>query len=368
MTLVGAQLALSTLLLIACALLGKTVDSALQMDLSQVSGALIIGSVETLDPDFRAPASARLRGTAAISVAGWIVTPPLARPVRRDFVIAHGNVSESVEFDVNFASSGYFSAMRYPILEGRGFKTADDLGRTDVVIVNEALAERYFANGALGHTLVDSTGQTAEIVGVVRTRSYRALEGALRPMVYYPMGRAITRVFYAVVRGKSYARTAEEGVRAALQAGQPRHLDVETFEAHVARALATDRLIVTLVGASGVVALLLAVAGVYGVMMDTVQRRRREIALRIALGAGSVRIVRTVTAAVLAPAFSGMAAGVVAALIASRIGRAFVYGVPSLEPGVLAAIVSGLAVLVAAAVAPSIARALRVSPLAALRD
>jgi putative ABC transport system permease protein len=368
MVLVGAQLALSTLLLVVCAVLAKGVDAALQMDLSQAAGSLLMASIESPEPDYRRQASEGLRRQPWVDVAGWIVTPPLGRAARREYVIARGPASEPVEFDLNFASSEYFAAMRYPMLEGRRFLQADDLRDTDVVIVNEALAQRYYANRAVGQLLTDGTGRTAEIVGVVRTRSYRALEGDLRPMVFYPMSRSKARVFYGVIRAKSGADGIEQSAAAVLNLPRTVQLEVSTFQALLSRALATDHLIVTLVGASGVVALLLAVAGVYGVMTDMVQRRRREIALRIALGAGPLQTVQTVTASVLAPALSGTAAGIGTAVLLTRIGRSFVYGVPSIDADTLALLIFGLALIVAAAVAPSALRALRVNPLAALRD
>jgi len=237
--------------------------------------------------------------------------------------------------------------------------------------VNEALAQRYFTDRAVGHTLTDGMGRTLSIVGVVRTRAYRALAGPVRPMVYYPMSWSTARAFCAVVRSHSNVpdRTAVADVRQELaRAGKTRSLDVVSFQDHLTRALATDRLTVALIAACGLFALLLALVGVYGVMADVVRRRTREIGLRIALGAGPVHILRDVTGGSFVPAAIGILGGAAGAFVLVRIARTMVFEVPPADATTLAAICGGLSVVVLAAIAPSAYRALRVSPLSALRD
>jgi len=369
MSLVAAQLALSTIFLVGSILLTRAVDGALEVDTSHAGGSLVIGSVETYDTTYRDVATPRLRRMSSIAIAGWVATPPLSRPVRRTFRVQRGSVRESVELDVNFASAEYFPAMRMPILDGRFYTNQDDLDGTDAGVVNETLAQRYFADRAVGHVLTDTAGHRVRIVGVVRTRSYRALEGAPQPMVYYPMTRDSARVFYAVVRSHSGAQSVERDVFRELdQAGKTRSLEVYSFETHLSRALATDRLTGLLIAACGSVALALALVGVYGVMADTVRRRTREIGLRIALGARPLDIAQDVVGATLAHAFFGIAAGIGGAAIVARIARTFVFEVPPADPATLTITTAGLSAVIVLAVTPSALRALRVSPLTALRD
>ena len=200
MLLVGAQLALSTIFLIASVLLVRFTDTTLGVDRSHAAGALILASIETDDEDYRTIALPRLRALSSVAGVGWITTPPLARPVRQQFRIEQGAVSELVDVDVNFASAGYFRAMYIPAIEGRLFGPQDDDPDAAVVIVNEALALRYFAGRATGQSLLAPDGRTVTIIGSVQTRSYRTFEGAQRPMVYFPISRSIARVFYAAVR------------------------------------------------------------------------------------------------------------------------------------------------------------------------
>jgi predicted permease len=369
MALVGAQLALSTIFLIGSALLTKVVDNALNINRSRAAGSVVMASIETYDTGYRDAALRRLERLASLSRTGWVAVPPLTRPPRRQFRIDHGATSEFVEFDVNFASPRYFSAMFIPVVDGRFYTADDEAAQAEVAIVNEALAQRYFADRAVGHSLTDALGRTVEIVGVVRTRSYRAFEGPPQPTVYYPMSRATARGFYAVVRSRDDALNMEHDLLDVLRsAGQTTKLEVLSFDTHVSRALATDRLIVTLVAACGVFALGLALMGAYAVLADMVRRRTREIGLRIALGAGPWQIIRLFVVSTLAPVFAGVTAGVLGAELIVRVGRSLVYGVPSIEATLLVTVGAGLSSIVIAVLVPPARRSLRVSPLLTLRE
>ena len=368
MVLVGAQLALSTIFLNVSGLLTTAVDSALTMDRTWGLGTVAIASTEGYGDASRDAAVARLRKAPSVAGAGWVATLPMARAARREFRIDRGENQEWVEIDVNFATAGYFPAMALPIVDGRLFRPQDDDKAAGVAVVNEALAARYFADRAVGRMLMEATGQTVEIVGVVRTPRYRAFEGAQQPMVYYPMSRSTARVSFAVVRSRYEAQTFEQDVPAALRAaGAAGNVDLFTFDAYLARALATDRLIVTLVGACGILALALASTGVYGVMSDVIRRRTREIGLRMALGAEARHIVGTYAGVTLAPLTAGVGAGVLGAAAIVQVGRSLVFGLPSLDPALIGAVAAGVTLSVLAAVAPPVRRALRVNPLVALR-
>jgi predicted permease len=372
MSLVAAQLALSTIFLVGSVLLSRAVERALQFDASAVAGSVAVATIEAYGgAEFRDAATARLTKMPTVSVVGWVATPPLARTVRQVFRIERDAVREPVEIDVNYASSGYFKAVHEPIVEGRLFSAEDEARGADTVIINEALAQRYFPGHAVGRTLIDGIGHTVRIVGVAQTRSYRAFGGPPRPMVFYPMTRYGARAFAAIVRLRSYvdARDATSAMRSEFeQSGTTRSLEVESFNDHLLQELAADRLTSMLIAACGVLALALAVVGVYGVMADLVRRRTREIGLRLALGAGPLHIAREVTGACAAPAITGIVAGISAAVLLARVARVFVFEVPPADVGTLALTTAGLSLVVLAAVAPSTVRALRVNPLSALRD
>jgi ABC-type antimicrobial peptide transport system permease subunit len=140
-----------------------------------------------------------------------------------------------------------------------------------------------------------------------------------------------------------------------------------TLARHLSEAVALDRLTVTLVGLCGVIALLMAIAGVYGVMSDAVLRRTREIGLRVALGAGRLQVVMLVFAEATSLTIAGVVLGVLAALGLELVAASFVHGVPHLSTRTLVSAPAILgAVVLVAAIAP-LRRALAVSPTIALR-
>ena len=371
LVLVGAQLALSTVFLIASALLTTIVDTALGSQRSRASGELTVATIEVPPGSdaaaYRAAATEELGTLPSIDGVGWVSSPPAARTARRTFRIARGEASEPVDIDINFATRDYFRTIYLPVIEGRPFVQNDAAERDDVAIVNDALAQRYFPGHAVGRTLTEASGKTIEIVGVVQNRSYRAFDGPAAPMVYYPMASTGARAYAAVVRSKAYA-PADDAVRAALlRAGTPVKLDVLSFDAYLARALAPDRLIARLAGVCGLAALALALVGVYGVLGDLVRRRTREIGLRIALGATPWQVLKDVVGAGLWPALAGIVIGVLGAETAIRVARAFVYELPVLDAGLVAATAAALVAIVIGAVVPPALRAIRISPAIVLR-
>ena len=368
MALVGAQLALSTIFLIAAALLSTIVDTALGSQGSRAAGEVTVAALESYDPDYRDKAEAELRRTPGVEVVGWVTTAPLGRTAQRSYLISRGPAVEPVDIDINFATREYFRVMYMLVIEGRTFTPADGTGEhDDVAIVNEALEQRYFAGMAVGQSLTSADGRSIEIVGVVRTRAYRAFEGASAPMVFLPMTRTSARAYTAVVRSRD--PRAGTKTRAALErAGPPKSVEVLAFDAYLSRALAPDRLIARLAGACGLASLALAVIGVYGVLGDMVRRRTREIGLRLALGASPRQVLQGVLGAGLVPAGAGIVAGVCGAEVAIRLARSFVYELPVLDAGLVAGIIALLVAIVAAAVAPPALRAIRVNPAIVLRS
>src|SRR5262249_52722226 len=244
MGLVAAQLALSTVFLVGSVLLARAGDSALRFDESSAAGSVEVASVEPLDGAYLEAATARLKRIPAVAVVGLVATPPEARAVRRVFLIERGPTREPVEIDVNYASVDYFRVVNDPIVDGRLFSPHDVADGTDPVVVNEALAQRYFPDRAIGRTLTDTTGHSVHIVGVARTHSYRALEGPPRPTIFFPMTRYNARAFCAIVRLRSHIdpRTQLGPLKAELvQTGPTRTLTVVTFNEHLSRALTADR-------------------------------------------------------------------------------------------------------------------------------
>jgi putative ABC transport system permease protein len=142
---------------------------------------------------------------------------------------------------------------------------------------------------------------------------------------------------------------------------------VATLDQHLAEALVLDRFVTTLVTACGLMALALAIAGVYSLMLDSVQRRTREIGLRLALGASALRVARSTFGFSLGLAAIGVALGLAATFALDRTARQFVFGLPAIDPASMAIAVGVLASVVLLAAILPVRRAIRVSPTVALR-
>jgi ABC-type antimicrobial peptide transport system permease subunit len=188
--------------------------------------------------------------------------------------------------------------------------------------------------------------------------------------VYYPSSQEYLYQGHALVRATADSATLLPSLDGAVSQTAPggtvRH--ISTLEVYLADALAADRLITTLIGVCGVIALAMAAVGIYGVMTDTVRRRTREIGLRVALGARPLQIGQLVFGESMRLASLGLLSGLTAALGVTSLARMFFYGVPTLTLPTLAAVVAALAAVVGLAAIVPLGRALRVSPIIALRD
>ena len=371
--LVVAQFAVSVVLLIATGLLATSLSQALDGDLGFLARNV---AVLTLDKD--TPVTMANQDTVAqllkdvpdVRAISWAEAPPLTRGAARRFRIesaAGSAVTDAVELNVNVVAPGYFSTMQLPLTDGRLFSAADHGLADPVVVVDEALARRYFAGKPVGRVLIDPDGERIEIVGVVRSGRYRTLQEAPAPTVYY----STRQVF--LPRGNVIVRTSEDPApllgdltRLLTRAG----ISVQrsaTLEGRLAETLALDRIVTSLAGVCGLIAVVLATIGVYGVISDAVRRRTREIGLRVALGAGRMQVVRLVVSEALLLTFLGVAGGLLSTLALRYLARAFVFEVPALDPYSLTVTPGMLALVVAAAAVLPLRRALRVSPTIALR-
>jgi hypothetical protein len=226
-----------------------------------------------------------------------------------------------VDLDINIVSLGYFAAVGAPITEGSGFETASSEGCA-VAIVNREAAQDYFSGAAVGGALIEPGGQRVEIAGVVDAGPLRIMQRRTGPMVYLPWGqRYVPRMtLMAVMPVATPERLSDIAGGLNGVAGARNPPVVSTFEQYLARtALGAERIAAVLVACSAIVALALGLLGVYGVMSDSVLQRKREIALRLALGARAGGIVGGVLRHGLRIAAAGGAAGLAVAWIAVRV-------------------------------------------------
>jgi predicted permease len=391
---VASQVAISLLLVVGAALFLRTLDNLLAVDVGFDANRLLTFS---LDPSLNGYAPSRnkqlaktllerLRATPGVSGAGLASRPLLEGNQWSSGMRIEGytpKTGEDMNQLNNSVSPGYFSAMGIPLLMGRDFDERDE--RSDppekgqsqyrVAIVNERFARHYFGDESpVGRHLAFGFDPerpiSIEIVGVVRDAKYADVRSEVPRQVFVPYLETTTpRGFTVYVRTQRDPTTVFPSLRQAVEQLEPDLplYGLRTLERQVAQSLGSERLIATTASVFGALATLLAVVGVYGVMAYTVERRTREIAIRLALGAATAHVGWLVVREALAIAAAGVAIGLPVAWWLGRYVSSQLYGVTATDPTILVGAGVGLGAAAAlAALIPS-SRAARIEPTAALR-
>lgn len=391
-TLVVVQLSLATILVLGSGLLLRSFRELRRVDLGFVpEGTLVVPlspGVSSVAPNEAAVAffrelEGRLRRLPGVRSVGSALRVPLAG--------GHDDLSIRVEGDeatsvgeapapgMQWATPGYFEAMGIELRSGRLFAEADDAGAPPVAVVNESLArELWPGEDPLGKRvrMWSDPWPWMEIVGVVADVKHYGVSMAASTKLYIPHAQGFVSAYYAPSALSLFVRTdGDPGVLAAPVRAVVREVgpavpigEMRTMAEIVDAALARDRFTLLLLGVFATVALLLAAIGVYGVTAQAVAARRREIGLRMAVGAPTRSVAGAVLREGLALATVGLAVGLAGGLILSRLMRAALYEVSPADPWALASTAPLLALVVAVASLVPALRAARVDPVSALRD
>jgi macrolide transport system ATP-binding/permease protein len=272
-------------------------------------------------------------------------------------------------------SPDYFETMGVPLVSGRAFGEGDREGAPRVLVVNETFARRFFPGAdpsaeALGKRVgFSANGPRWEIVGVARDGKYFSIGEAPRPFVYLPLLQDYASRATLVVRASANPEALIGPVREEARRLDP-HLpvfEVKTLNEHMRLSLFPARVAAALLGGFGLLALLLAAVGVYGVMSYAVARRAREFGIRLALGAQARDVLRLALRGGLLMTLAGVLVGFAAALAVTRLLAGVLYGVSATDPLTFAAVallLTGVALL--ACYVPA-RRATKVDPMVALR-
>jgi putative ABC transport system permease protein len=286
-----------------------------------------------------------------------------------------------------FVSPGYFDVFGVPILKGRDFSFADDASAQGVVIINEAMARRYWPTGdPLNDQLIIGRGMrpaydqepVRRIIGIVGNIRDTGLRDAARPAMYVPMAQepdGVTVVNVKLLPLVWIARTTTDPhllsgpITSALESsvGQLPVTRIRALTDVVSESTARTRFNTWLMTAFGFCALGLAAIGVYGLVAHWVQQRSREIGLRLALGADGFGIARMVVREGMRLAAIGVGIGIVGALGLAQAIRGLLFGVPANDPIVFVSIPLLLSLVALIAVSIPAWRASRIDPLQALR-
>jgi putative ABC transport system permease protein len=275
--------------------------------------------------------------------------------------------------DVRVVTHDYFKAMGVPLLRGRPFDARDAGTGVRRVIVNQALARKYFPNeDPIGRSIIVSWNDPGpdEIVGVVGDVRQQDLETEARATIYWPPSRFTYPFMTVAIRTAGDPRSIVAGAIAALHDLDPNvaAADVRTMEEVIDASVAQRRLTMLLLSLFAAVALLLAVVGIYGVIGYSVSQRTQEIGIRMALGAQRAEVLRMIVGHAMTLAGAGIVAGAAGAWGLTRLMQKLLFGVTPSDPVTFAAVSAGLAVVAAIAASIPGLRATRVDPVIALRS
>jgi putative ABC transport system permease protein len=321
----------------------------------------------------------RLKSVSGVQAVGVVNALPLSDSEGLSTLSVEGYPNEKQQLvESRGITQGYLSAMQTPLLQGRDFSDEDASGHQQVAIVNEAFANKYFANrDAIGRRIrtgADETTPWVTVVGVAKDVRYMSLEAAPGPLVYRPFWQvewiesSIVGAYVAVRSSLPQAAVVGE-IRAAVKAIDPNLAiaDVHTMSDLISNVTARRRFQTTLLTIFSGMAMLLAMVGVYGLLAYSVRQRTGEIGIRVALGSSKTGVVRLILSEGLTLLGVGLLLGLAAALLSTRLLAGFLYGVPPIDPFTFALVPMLLLVAtLGACLIPSF-RAAAVDPMNALR-
>ena len=389
-TLVVAQVALSTVLLVGAGVLVRSMVQARSIDIGFSTNRVVTASID-LSPlsytdergiqlfDRLRDRLSRDPAIASVSVIGIV---PLTVSSQASAFVKEGSPAPApkerlpqVFFDS--VSAGYFQTVQIPLLAGRDFTSGEPASAPQVAIINETLANRFWpGENPIGKHLQsvgprNSLGPSIEVVGLARNARYATVGENPKAFLYFPLSQMYTpRVTLLVRAPLDNAAAVLPAVRSAVRDLAPDVpiLRVGTLEQATDVSLLPLRVATVLAAALGIVALALAAVAIYGMTAFVIRQRRREIGVRLALGAESSWIVRALTRESLRWTTTGLALGLATSLVATQLLRSFLYDISPIDPVAFAAIPALLALTAYVACRVPASAAARVDPLRALRD
>lgn len=383
--LIVSQVALSLVLLVAALLFVGTFRNLLAEDAGFQQDHLVIA-----DFDFsplQLPAAnhlaykrellAKVRSTPGVMAAAETNIVPLSGNGWNEFIDIPDTSIARTLVDFSAASAGYFATLETPMLAGRDFEENDTPASPLVAIVNEKFVRTFFPDGnAIGRTFGkrEADGkpdQMYQIIGVVGNTKYLELRESPVPIIFVAEGQMAdpgTESEFLVRSSEAPALLVDSLKRTAAESSPGMVLNFGVFRTSVLQQLTRERLMATLSGFYGILAAILAMVGIYGIISYMVVRRRNEIGVRIALGAGKGHILGMVLRETLTLLAIGLVAGTALAVAAGGAARAMLFGLKPADPLTLVVAAGGLTMIALAAGALPAARAAAVDPVQVLRE
>jgi predicted permease len=389
---VAVQVAIAVVLFAGAALLGESVVRLTSEPVGFDDNGLLVLSVagsRSLAPDMerRARIDAdlldRLRAMPRVESASATASPPFGTSFGSNQIEVSGRSGEFLTAQRHVVSEDFFTTMRMPLLRGRAFERADAArqllapaprgGEVDdslgVAIVSRELERRYFAGNAAGRR-IRFNRQWLDVIGVVPDVKTRAYSEEFGPAFYvYSRQMPYISVGQFVIRASGDPTTLVPALRDLVTRVDSRLaiVSVETMQTLLARSVANQRYRATLSSAFGGAAVVLAAIGLFGLLARAVTERRREIGVRMAVGAKPGDIVQLVMREGGQLVASGLLVGVPAALAVAHLIRAQLYGVGPTDPHVFVLAAAVLGMVACGAMCVPALRAARVDPISTLR-
>jgi predicted permease len=380
-TLVTAQLALSLLLLVSAGLFIRAFRRAQQADPGFNPQHVLVASFDLFPAGYSRKQGQEfdrqllgklntLPGVQSSSLAG---TLPLSLVKDTEMVKIEDYVPqlrEAMDIRSDAVGPDYLRTMQIPLVAGREFTVHDDENSQPVIMVNQALVDRYWPNQDAIGKRIWAQGHWSTVVGVTRNSKYDLLNEEARPFLYLPLFQDYTShpTVLAHVSGDpmAFAPALEKAIHQ-LSADLAVY-DVDSLAARVEIASTTQRLAGTFVGAFGLLALILAAVGIYGVVAYSARQRTREIGIRMALGADGADVMRLVLGQGMRLTVAGLGLGLGLSLVLTRFLRSELFGISATDPLTFAGVALSLGGVALAACYLPARRAVRVEPTVALRQ
>jgi predicted permease len=381
--LVAAQVTLSFLLLFGAGLFVRSLQNLKTADTGVTLDNLVTFQVSPALSGYDSPRTValydqlldNLRAVAGVKTAALAAVPILAGDEWDNTMSVEGHQAkdgEDMQAFMNALSPGYFATMNIALLEGRDFNRTDMKEHATTAIVNRKFADHFFpGTSAIGKHIGNGTGRTAkldiEIVGVVANALYEGPREGIRRQVYVPnWGKGGVTFYVRTTDPSAAAFSAVRNQVRKLDASMPVYA-MKTLEGQLDERLLTDRLIASLAAGFGLLATVLASIGLYGVMAFVVARRRKELGIRLALGAEPGGVIWLVMREVLLLLAIGLAIGIPAAMALGQFVASQLYGIEARDPWTATATLVLLTLVSAAAGLIPAHRASRIDPILALR-
>ena len=380
------EIALALMLLISAGLLVEAFRKVLHVDPGFRPGNVISYGVNLSEAKYTKPEQRiaffenlvdRLRAVPGVQSVGATSAPPLGGHWG-NFWEAEGNPplgpndNNPVVLQV-VSTPGYFDAIGMTFLAGRPFQPQEaDLDYTRTAVVNETFARNYWpGKSPIGKRIRTrgGAGKWIEVVGLVRDEKHYGLDQEMKPSVFLPL-RGVPRLSMDIIlRGSIEPQLLIAPAREILRQLDPDlpMFDIRTMTERLDQSLWARRAYSWLFGAFALVALILAAAGIYGVISYAVSQRTQEIGIRMALGAQPAQVLREVLASGMLLVSVGVALGLAGALAAVRLLQTLLFGVSSRDPIIYAAVMLGVVIVGLLANFVPARRAASVDPLRALR-